>query len=197
MPRDYKHRAQHKRKRKPISPWLGLIAGLLIGLFIAFLIYLKMLSPQDGLAGSGDAGISSGQGHEDVRDVRKETKNTIPPPPPPRFDFYTILPEMEVVVPEQEIEARTKPGIKPRTPEKDGTYLLQVGSFNGVEQADRLKAKLSLLGFETDIQKVTINGKDTFFRVRVGHFPNLDTLEKARANLRKKGYESIPIRITK
>ena len=194
MPRDYKHRAQRKRKRKPVSPWLGMVAGLLIGLFIAFLIYLKMLSPQSGDAGSGDAGFSGIQGQQDVRDVRKEKKNTIPPPPPPRFDFYTILPEMEVVVPEREIEARTEPGAKPV--EQTGTYLLQVGSFNGFEQADRLKAKLSLLGFETDTQKVTINGKDTFYRVRVGPFPNLDSLEEARANLRKKGYESIPIRIT-
>jgi cell division protein FtsN len=192
MPRDYKHRAQ--RKRKPVSPWLGMIAGLLIGLFIAFLVYLQILLPQSGDAGPGDAGIANTQGQQDVRDEHKEKKNVIPPPPPPRFDFYTILPEMEVVVPEREIEARTKPGVK--QVEQAGTFLLQIGSFKSFEQADRLKAKLSLLGFETDTQKVTINGKDTFYRVRVGPFPNLGILEKARANLRKKGYESIPIRIT-
>lgn len=194
MPRDYKHRAHDRRKRKPVSPWLGMFAGVLIGLFIAFLVYLKILLPQSNDVSSGGAGIASTQEQQDVRDVRKVKKNVIPPPPPPRFDFYNILPEMEVVVPEREIEARTEPGVEPA--ELTGTFLLQVGSFKNFEQADRLKAKLSLLGFETDTQKVTINGKDTFYRVRVGPFPSLDTLETARANLRKKGYESIPIRIT-
>lgn len=196
MSRDYKHRAQRKRKRNPVSPWLGMFAGLLMGLFIAFLVYLKVIPPQNNYVESGYTGIPDSQGQQDTRDVRKVEKNTIPPPPPPRFDFYTILPEMEVVVPEREIEARTKPGVKPKQAEQAGTYLLQVGSFNGFEQADRLKAKLSLLGFETNTQKVTINGKDTFYRVRVGPLPNLDMLEKARTDLRKKGYESIPIRIT-
>ena len=42
MPRDYKHRAQRKKKRKPVSPWLGLFVGLLIGAFTTFLTYIKM-----------------------------------------------------------------------------------------------------------------------------------------------------------
>jgi hypothetical protein len=41
MPRDYKHRVGRK-KRKTLSPWIGVAAGLLIGLFVAFLVYIKL-----------------------------------------------------------------------------------------------------------------------------------------------------------
>ena len=41
MPRDYKNRVNRK-KRKTLSPWIGVVAGLLIGLFVAFLVYIKL-----------------------------------------------------------------------------------------------------------------------------------------------------------
>ena len=51
MPRDYKHRARKRKKRNTLSPLAGVIGGLLIGLFVAFLVYLKMQekpgSPKD------------------------------------------------------------------------------------------------------------------------------------------------------
>ena len=42
MPRDYKHRANRSKKRSTLSPWIGVLAGLLIGLFVAFLIFIKL-----------------------------------------------------------------------------------------------------------------------------------------------------------
>ena len=47
MPRDYKHRARKKKKHKTLSPLAGVIGGLLIGLFVAFLVYLKMQEKPD------------------------------------------------------------------------------------------------------------------------------------------------------
>jgi len=41
MSRDYKNRATRKKKRARLSPWVGVLAGLLIGLFVAFLVYIK------------------------------------------------------------------------------------------------------------------------------------------------------------
>lgn len=225
MPRDYKHRARKRKKRNTLSPLAGVIGGLLIGLFVAFLVYLKMQEKPDPhvyLQQSIPAPAATAE--QAVRDAGKDQKEAIPPPPKPRFDFYTLLPEMEVVIPEQEITAALKqppppaavaapveeasnqappataPAPKP-APAKtakpaSGTFYLQVGSFRNSVQAERFKAQLAMQGMQTSIQTVTINNKDTYHRVRVGPFHDFDTLDKTRQSLKKKGIDSTPIKVT-
>ncbi len=195
MPRDYKHRATRRKKHKPASPWFGLVAGLLIGLFIAFLVYIKMLAPPGAPQQASMAvTIPESAPPPAAVELHKPQPASLPPPPKPRFDFYTILPEMEVVIPEQEITGKPEQGI--RQVEQPGTYFLQVGSFSTPAQADRFKAELALLGLETSIQKVTINNRDTYHRVRVGPYRDLDELNKARRLLKKQGVEGALIRVT-
>jgi cell division protein FtsN len=171
-----------------------MVAGLLIGLFIAFLVYIKMLAPpavpqQTSLP----IDVSASAPPQAADEVRKPQQDALPPPPKPRFDFYTILPEMEVVIPEQEITGKPEQGV--RRVEQPGTYFLQAGSFSSAAQADRFKAELALLGLETSIQKVTINNKDTYHRVRVGPYRDLDELNKVRRILNQQGIESALIRV--
>lgn len=191
MPRDYKHQVQRKKKRKSAPPWVWMIAGLGIGLFVAFLIYLK--SPGTKSPAGGAKVEVPAPKPQDARAVKKETAKPIPPPPKPRFDFYTILPEMEVVVPEEEITGTKKEGV--RQVEKPGTYLLQAGSFRTFDQADRLKAQLALMGLETSIQSVSINDRETWHRVRVGPFRNLDDLHEVRVQLKSHNIDAILIRV--
>ena len=101
---------------------------------------------------------------------------------------------MEVLVPEQEITGKPEQGV-PQV-EAPGTYFLQVGSFRNSEQADRFKAELALLGLETGIQKVTIDNKTTWHRVRVGPFSDLDDLNKTRRLLKQRGVESTLVKVT-
>jgi cell division protein FtsN len=222
MPRDYKHRARKKKKHKTLSPLAGVIGGLLIGLFVAFLVYLKMQEKSDPhvyLQESIPAPAATAE--QDVRDAGKDQKDISTPPPKPRFDFYTLLPEMEVVIPEQEItaalqqppppaavaapvEEASKPAaaaVPKAAPVKTakpagGTFYLQVGSFRNGVQAERFKAELAMQGMQTSIQTVTINNKDTYHRVRVGPFHDFDTLDKTRQSLKKKGIDSTPIKVT-
>lgn len=204
MPRDYKHRAHRRKKKHSASPWLGVVTGLLIGLFVAFLVYIKMQSNESTTQVVVKESLPAQSVQEDVRDVRKEKKATITPPEP-RFDFYNLLPEMEVIVPESEIK---KPRAKPAAPDSPtasisaktiaGTYYLQVGSFKNAEQADNLKAKLAFSGFETVIHKATleISGKsETFHRVRVGPFNNLDAANRSREKLIASGIDSKVVEI--
>ena len=170
------------------------MTGLMIGLFVAFLVFIKMQPAQQPPQVFVKETMPAPQ--EDVRDVRKVHKDPIPPPPKPRFDFYTLLPEMEVIVPEQEISGKAEQGVKKI--EEPGTYFLQVGSFRNGEQADRFRAELSMLGLETSIQKVTINNTDstdTFHRVRVGPFSDLEVLNRARRTLNKRSIDNQLIRI--
>jgi cell division protein FtsN len=221
MPRDYKHRATRRKKRRKLSPWVGVISGLLIGLFVAFLVFLKMQAPPEPPAffqesllppveeTHPDAAVENAAAGEE------EAPQGQPLPPKPRFDFYTLLPEMEVVVPEEEIAPPPAPAVQrpavqstpvtqPASPAAKSspakaspveTYLLQVGSFRNGDQAERFKAELALLGLETSIQKVTIDNKSTYHRVRVGPFHDTGSLNNARSRLSKKGIESRVIKI--
>ncbi len=204
MARDYKHRATSRKRRKQVSPWLGMTVGLLVGLFVAFLVYIKMLAPKTpGQANGPDAGVaetvpSPGNGPTGAGSTQP------PQPPKPRFVFYTELPEMEVIVPEEEIRQRAsepppvvtdKPAVTSQPAASPETYYLQAGSFKGADQADRFKAKLALMGFETDIQTITINNRDTYHRVRVGPFSNLGALDRARNRLKQEGIETRTVKI--
>jgi len=189
MATDYKRRSKRKPKPSGPPPWVWSIAGLTAGLFIAFLIFLKFVSQQP-LSEEAALDIPAQQ---EIRETPKARKEPVPPPKP-RFDFYNLLPEMEVVVPEEEIKGTpTREGVK--RVEKPGTYLLQAGSFRGRKQADQLRAKLALLGMETRIQTVSINSKRTWHRVRVGPFDNLRDLNQARSQLKQNGIDAILIRL--
>jgi len=196
MPRDYKHRAQRRKKRPAVSPWLSLLAGLLVGLFVAFLVYIRMQGTPSPArqAQTEPAPIAPAASERPQQGTDRDPTDTESASPPrPRFDFYTLLPEMEIVVPEREIKGAPQEGIK--QVEEPGTYFLQVGSFSSSEQADRFKAELTLLGLETSIQKVTINNTDTYHRVRVGPYHDLDALNRARITLKREGIEGALIRI--
>jgi cell division protein FtsN len=209
MPRDYKHRAQRKKKRTRLSPWVGVISGLAIGLFVAFLVFIKMQAQQPPPA-VFDTSILPPV--ENTTPPASTEKRMTPPPPKPRFDFYTLLPEMEVMVPDDEIALpavspapaltqaapparETKTDNRPAAVTPRETYLLQVGSFRNGEQAERFKAELALLGLETSIQKVTIDNKDTYHRVRVGPFHDSGALNHARSLLKKQDIDSRTIKL--
>jgi cell division protein FtsN len=193
--RDYKHRANRHRRRKPaLSPLVGVVSGLVIGLFVAFLVYLRMQAPPAQQQVFLKQTIPLPEDTPASGPAAAREDQATAPPPKPRFDFYTLLPEMEVVVPEQQITGKPKQGL-PQV-EQPGTYYLQVGSFRNSDQAERFKAEMALLGLETSIQKVTIDNKTTWHRVRVGPFSDLDELNRTRRTLRERGVESTLVKVT-
>ena len=120
------------------------------------------------------------------------TSRTTPPRAKSRFDFYDELPKFEVVIPEQERDVR--PDAAPAPVSEPGTYVLQAGSFRNVADADRVQATLAMQGIESRIQQVTID-EDTWHRVRIGPFDDLDRLEQTRKKLRDKHIEVLVIRV--
>ena len=144
--------------------------------------------------------------------------DTATPPPKPKFEFYTLLPEMEVVVPDEDLPApkpaplesatedesataaesgeATEPEGEERTRSEEavapgsGHYILQVASFRSMKEADGLKAQLALLGFRPVVQGVAINSNEKWFRVRIGPYADRDALESARVRLRADGHDN-------
>lgn len=194
MPRDYV-KSQHK-EHKPIPGWIWMIAGLIIGLFVALLIYIKDNSSGKLAITETVSKVFQTQKQTDVRDVKKGLENKAPEPPTsnkPKFDFYTILPELEVAIPEQELVNATN-NSSTNNSEQNQQYILQAGSFKKFEEADKLKAKLALEGIEADIQKVKINDTDTWHRVRIGPLNNIKALNQTRRRLRDLGIASIVVK---
>ena len=190
MERTRRRRRRTTTRKSP--PWIWAITGLLAGLFVAFLVFLQM-QPESEVTVEETLALDIPTETE-ARDVRKQKPAPVPPPPKPRFDFYNLLPEMEVIVQDEEIKgAPSKEGVK--RVEQPGTYLLQAGSFRSHTQADQLRAKLALLGLETSIQSVSVNSKQAWHRVRVGPFLNLSDLNQARSLLKKNGVDAILIRL--
>lgn len=192
MPRDYAKSQQ--KEHKPIPGWLWMLAGLLIGLFVALLVYIKDNSSGKLAITDTVSKVFQTNKQTEARGVKKDTST--PPPAPadnskPKFDFYTILPELEVAIPEQELISSTKNVGTSKPTEK---YILQAGSFKQFEEADKLKARLALQGIEANIQKVKINDTDTWHRVRIGPLNNIKALNQTRRRLRDLGIASIVVK---
>jgi cell division protein FtsN len=109
-----------------------------------------------------------------------------------RFEFYEILPQFEVVVPED--EAPVTPTARRRPAEAPGSFLLQAGSFSAAADADRLQANLALLGFESHVQRVTIDD-GVFNRVRIGPIDDLDSAKRTQSRLRDAGIDSLLMKV--
>ncbi|HHH38576.1 MAG TPA: SPOR domain-containing protein [Sedimenticola sp.] len=196
MPRDYKSRANSPRRKpkRQVPGWVWFLSGLLVGLFFSGLAWLKLLPSEERLVVPPPQAKVSAPPVGKGRPEKKE-----PAAPRPRFDFYTILPEMEVVVPEPEPEApppRVKRGkIKKEGPvASGGRYMLQMGSFRRYSDADRLKASLALVGIRADIQKVRVSGSGTFHRVRSGPYTEAK-VNQLRRKLKQNGIDSLVIKL--
>lgn len=217
MPRDYADSSQRKKKAGSLPGWVWMLGGLAIGLFVAFLVYLNNHTPKSGKDGLGkvisqtmqeiNQEASKALGSNDkskdkstekdkdkpaaAKDKPKDTATAATTKPAPKFDFYYILPEMEVAVPDQELAKATSNKDKPL--DSNTSYILQAASFKSPDEADRLKAKLALSGVDANIQSVTINN-DAWYRVRVGPFKDVALLNKTRKRLQDNGITAIVVK---
>lgn len=219
-----------KKEKKP-RPIIGggfstLFIGMVIGgVFTA--IYMGYLQdPMKGLgSGINNLIITTKNANDDqaqsaqVEQKANQTEENIEV----KFDYYTVLPEIERLLPEAPkppVEV-TKPIVKKpeqsvataelaneATPEstaedslnaslkKSSYYILQVASYANNNDAEQLKAQLALAGRQAYIQKVTIDGKN-FFRVRMGPFNNIDAMESAKKTLVEKGLQPLLFEVEK
>jgi len=174
------------RNRTPALMWL--FTGILIGLGLAWYLAAKgyIAQPQTAQPVASDSVPPAGEEAvlPEVSGRGKEKSEK------PRYDFFTVLPEMEVVVPEQELSQKSQPA---DTVVKDGdgdSYILQVGSFKTSEDADQMKARLALSGVVATVQTVTVNDA-TWHRVRVGPVQGARQADEIRRRLQDNGIESL------
>lgn len=110
------------------------------------------------------------------------------------YDFYAMLPSQEVVVPEAGKDIPAEP--LPNSPiARPGNYVLQLGAYRELAEAERLQTKLSRLGISASLQRIAIDA-DVFHRVRIGPVSDLDSLNRTRARLRAADIDVVVIRVS-
>lgn len=109
----------------------------------------------------------------------------------PKLDYYTVLPEIERVIPEDDFLQDSEP-VEPRKPK---LYVLQAASYASDRDAERLKAQLALSGFEAIIQRVQIQDKGTYYRVRLGPYSSKRNMKRDKNRLAKLGIRAMPLSI--
>ena len=160
-------------------PWGPMFLSFAVGAFAMFLLHLKDNVPADKVT-------------EKVVEEKQSSKSV-----EPTFDFYTLLPEMEVVVntpTKTPTPIVTSPQKTPAKITKKVSYMLQVGSFKKATDADSYRARLALLGVESKVQTVTIDNKDTWHRVQVGPILGREKADKIQKQLKQNKIESLLMR---
>jgi cell division protein FtsN len=176
---------------------LGIFVGLILGLAIAAAVAFYL----------GRSGFSVPVPAA-ARDAARGNKTDLPPvasaPDKPRFDFYKILPGAEEprLAPERKSadkaterlgdktapDAVAKAALAAATKPADRMWL-QAGAFASESDAESLKARLALAGWEAAVQSATVPDQGVRYRVRMGPFDNTDEVNHVKAELGKSGFD--------
>jgi cell division protein FtsN len=113
--------------------------------------------------------------------------------PSEKYDFYEMLPNFEVVVPEKDKDVKRDLPAAAKI-ERPGVYVLQAGSYRKETDADRVRAQLALQGIDAKVQRVAVDA-DVWHRVRIGPISNLDELNKVRKQLQAADVDALVIRV--
>ncbi len=168
-----------------------MLFGLGLGLVVAIGVYLRAPAARTAEAAPAASAADRPAPRTPPRAAGQSEERTAPREN--RFEFYEILPQLEVVVPDD--EAPTNAGMR-RPRETPGRYLLQAGSFGAAADADRMQANLALLGFVSHVQRVTLDD-DVFNRVRIGPIDDLDTAKRTQRRLRDAGIDTLLMQVPK
>lgn len=203
MSRDYKPNAEKPRSSKKGSPFLtGLLIGVLFGVAasLSVVMYIKgdnspfsLQSGKEPTKPLADKIKEDSNAEAEKSDAEKNALTSVDNNEnPTRFDFYTILPGSESkVTKEEEIKINEN---EPQ-PVIQNSYFLQVGAFQTEEEADNLKAKLALQGFEAVVQTASIPNKGIWHRVRVGPLNDLEQINKTKGDLLSNGFSADLIKV--
>ena len=89
--------------------------------------------------------------------------------------------------------ASAEPSKSP-TAKSGDRFWLQAGSFAGESEAENLKARLALAGWEATVQQGMMPDKAVRYRVRLGPYDNADELNRIKTELGKRGFDAAVIK---
>ena len=170
---------------------LGVFIGLVLGLAIAAAVAYFL-----GRSGLTTPLPTPGGAKEPARGARPDLGAAAPASEKPRFDFYKILPGSEEPKADRRgIDKSVERSIETaRTAEPSGAksgdrFWLQAGAFASAADAEDMKARLALSGWEAAVQPVAMPDKSQRYRVRLGPYDNTDELNRVKKELGSRGFD--------
>ncbi|VCX89611.1 Cell division protein FtsN [Pseudomonas aeruginosa] len=207
-------RYQAPAAKNGVPGWVWLVAGLAIGGFIMFLMKLEP-GRKDVQRERPDAqrpAAVQGKQPQQNGQAQQPAQTQTPAQAKPKYEFYTLLPESEVVVPPEAVPERpaaahpaelarpTKRGpalagqVPPPLPKAvvaaSTQFFLQAGSFRKQSDADRVRAQIILLGQSVNVEAGNVRD-ETWYRVMVGPFNSRDQLSQAQKTLSSNGFSNL------
>jgi cell division protein FtsN len=199
--------------------FLGLIIGMIIGLGVAVAVALfitrapvpfvdrvgnkgAVIAPATGTLPDPNKSL---QGKEVTKAAPADgtapatTPGATPPAAPApasadgQFSLYNLLPgkaQESTAVPDKSL-AKEEPK---SADDGKNRYLLQVGAYESEAEADAMRAKLALMGYEASISKRERDGK-TLHRVRIGPIDKMDDVNRVRTALSQNKMDATLVRI--
>lgn len=202
---------QSKPTRAGLPGWLWGVAGLIAGFALAQ--YLQQSAPAPIATVVPKPASSASQGRDATSDDGNASdasgSTTAPESRMPTFEFYTLLPESEVIAPKVD-ESTTTAGVSTSTaaaddertdevaaaPSTDGLkYMLQAASFRNVADAKRLASRLQDFGLLAHITKVRTSDNQTWHRVQVGPYQDTRELSRAQDLMMTQGIDPLLIKL--
>jgi len=199
-------RPPESARRRPVPSRKSGFGGTLFGIFIGVALGLSLAGAVAFyLMKAGNPYVSATPAREPARDVAKgapRSGRADVTGEKPRFDFYKILPGAEEPrVPRPGAQDKTVAKVDERASQADKAaakaperFWLQAGSFSTESDAENLRARLALAGWEAAIQPVSLPDKGQRFRVRLGPYDNTDELNRMKSELAKRGFDASVIK---
>ena len=214
MTRDFSFHRRPPLRRQRGSTLTGVIIGLVVGLFIAVAVALvinkgsmpftdksgklgKMGEPTAGQAADPNKPLYGNK--EAARAANKQfsekAKEAEADPLGAAIAGMDKDAPVPAAAPAAPAPAATPPAAAPapkaaaaEPTEEKVIYFLQAGAFREMDDAENTRAKLALLGFEANISEKA-NESGVLHRVRIGPFPQVEAMNKARAKLIDSGID--------
>jgi cell division protein FtsN len=202
------------RRRGAGGTLIGVFIGLVLGIVIAATVGLYVTGGWKAYRQQVGA-KSETRDRDTVKSAKADTER-------PRFDFYKILPGGEEpkvapskpVTPDRGVAERALERSTGRAPEAATTpskgaeaapadtakvavpdrFWLQAGSFASEADAENLRARLALAGWEAKLQQGALPDKSVRWRVRLGPYDNTDELNRVKGELARRGFDVAVIR---
>jgi len=202
------------RRRESGGTLLGVFIGLVLGIALAATVGLYV-------TGGWKAYQQQIAGNRSAADAREPVKTAKADADRPRFDFYKILPGGEEAksvakpappdraladkaagraAPEQAPPADNKAKAAESVASVDAAtkvperFWLQAGSFTTEADAENLRARLAMAGWEAQMQQGQLPDKATRYRVRLGPYDNVNELNRVKGELARRGFDVAVIR---
>lgn len=183
-------RSPHARRQRG-NTVLGLIAGLVLGLGIALVVALFVTKATMPFVNKAPrAPVATEPEGARLPDPNRGlySKDSLPAPPvatAPATESIVIAPPPPNVAPGADGKA---PVVDQSTP-PTGITTLQAGAFSSPEDAESMRGRLALLGFESRVQPGERDGA-RIYRIRLGPYSRIEDLNRARRTLIENGVEA-------